>query len=347
MLTNMNIKELILAKIKEKRQIKSADIIKATGFSREYINRFLQELRDEGKIVLIGKSSASRYILADKKEIEKAKKEILEFKKDYKNLKFSEEDLVLKEIKRDAGIFIDLPKNIEDILEFSFLEMLNNAIEHSQSKEIKVFFSRDKKDIVFSIHDNGVGILNNIKTKKKLSGEMEAIEFLLKGKQTTAPETHTGQGIFFTSKIADTLSISSYGKNLRFINNIDDVLVEDSKSQLKGTKVLFIIEINSKRTTEKEFRKYTDEDFEFTKTKIVVKLYKIGTKFISRSEARRLVIGLDEFKEVLLDFKDVETVGQGFADEIFRVWQNKHIDIKIKYENANENIDFMIKRSKV
>ena len=341
----MNIKKLILAKIKQKGQIKSADIVKATSFSREYINRFLQELRDEGKIVLIGKSSASRYVLADKKEIEKAKKEILNFQKTYINKGLSE-DLIFGEVKKESGIFIDLPKNIEDILEFSFLEMLNNAIEHSQSKEIKVIISRDKKDIIFGIHDNGVGIFNNIKKIKKLSGEMEAIEFLLKGKQTTAPETHTGQGIFFTSKIADTLSIKSYGKNLRFVNNIDDIIVEDSKSILKGTSVIFVIDLKSKRTTEEEFRKYTNEDFEFTKTKVVVKLYKIGTKFISRSEARRLVIGLDEFKEVLLDFKDVETVGQGFADEVFRVWQNKHPDIEIKYENANESVEFMIKRSK-
>jgi len=340
----MNIKELILTKIKQKGQLKSADIIKATGFSRAYVNRFLQELRDEGKIILIGGTNKARYVLAEKKEIEKAKKENLDWQRTFKNRDLKE-DLILKQIKTETGIFLSLPKNIVNILEFSFLEMLNNAIEHSKSKEILVRIFKDKEDIVFVVRDWGIGIFNNIKNKKKLKNDLEAIEFLLKGKQTTDPKHHTGQGIFFTSKIADFFTIRSFKKILRFNNLLDEIYPEDSTAEHQGTRIVFRIGLKSKRNTETVFRKYTDEDFEFTKTKITVKLYKIGTKFISRSEARRLVIGLDEFKEVLLDFKDVETVGQGFADEIFRVWQNNHLDIKIKYTNANENVEFMIKRA--
>lgn len=340
----MDTKDLILSKIKEKGQLKSADLIKITGFSREYINRFLQELRDEGKIILIGKARSSRYVLAEKETIEKAKKEILEFQEIFKN-KNLKEDLVLKKIKRESGLFIDLPKNIEDILEFSFLEMLNNAIEHSDSKEIFVKFFKDGNDMVFIVRDWGVGIFNNIMKEKKINNKMEAVEFLLKGKQTTDPDKHTGQGIFFTSKLADFFIIASSKKILRFSNEVEDIFVEDSKSNKKGTKITFRIGLKSSRSAKKIFREYTDDDFEFTKTKIVVKLYKIGVKFISRSEARRLVVGLDQFKEILLDFKGVETVGQGFVDEIFRVWQNNNPDIKIKFENANENVNFMIKRA--
>jgi len=340
----MDIKKLILAKIKEKGQVKSADIIKATSFSRAYVNRFLQELRDEGKIILIGETNKVRYVFASQKEIEKAKKEILDWQRTFKN-KDLKEDLILKQVKKETGIFIDLPKNIVNILEFGFLEMLNNAIEHSKSKEIFVKMFKDKEDLVFTVRDWGIGIFNNIKNKKGLKNDLEAIEFLLKGKQTTDPKHHTGQGIFFTSKIADSFTIRSFKKILRFNSLLDEVFPEDSSAEHEGTRIVFRIRLKSKRTTEKVFRKYTDEDFEFTKTKITVKLYKIGVKFISRSEARRLVIGLDEFKEVLLDFKDVETVGQGFVDEIFRVWQNNHTDIKIKYVNANENVEFMIKRA--
>jgi len=68
--------------------------------------------------------------------------------------------------------------------------------------------------------------------------------------------------------------------------------------------------------------------------------------FISRSQARRVLTGLEKFKEITLDFSDVETIGQGFADEVFRVWKNNHPDIKINYQNTNENILFMIKRAK-
>ncbi len=49
---------------------------------------------------------------------------------------------------------------------------------------------------------------------------------------------------------------------------------------------------------------------------------------------------------IILDFKDVPIVGQAFADEIYRVFQHKHQNIKIKEENMSEAVRFMIERSK-
>jgi len=57
------------------------------------------------------------------------------------------------------------------------------------------------------------------------------------------------------------------------------------------------------------------------------------------------MIGLESFQDVLLDFEGVESIGQAFADEIFRVWQSNHPEIKITYINVNENVEFMIKRA--
>jgi len=46
-----------------------------------------------------------------------------------------------------------------------------------------------------------------------------------------------------------------------------------------------------------------------------------------------------------LDFRDLSTVGQGFVDEVFRVFQSKYPKIKITYTNANDDVRFMIERS--
>jgi hypothetical protein len=54
--------------------------------------------------------------------------------------------------------------------------------------------------------------------------------------------------------------------------------------------------------------------------------------------------GLDKFKNIVLDFDKVPTAGQGFADEIFRVFQSKHPDIVISSINTNEAVQFMIDR---
>ena len=131
---------------------------------------------------------------------------------------------------------------------------------------------------------------------------------------------------------------------LVYLNIINDLFIEDRKSH-PGTTVIFSINLNSKKTTKEIFDSFTNQEYEFSKTQVKVKLFRIGKNILSRSEARRVMISLDSFQEIILDFADVESIGQAFADEIFRVWQNNHFNIKISYINANENAEFMIRRA--
>jgi anti-sigma regulatory factor (Ser/Thr protein kinase)/biotin operon repressor len=341
---SQDLKKLILARIRKRGQVKVAEIVKATGFSRAYVNRKFQELRDEGKIVLIGKANQARYqSSAEKTTINKLMGFSDSFNRIYTNKHLSESE-VFDEIKKETKIFTKVNNNIETLVRYAFTELLNNAIDHSSSKEIRVKMTRDEVGIKFSVEDKGVGIFNHIKKKKKLKNTLEAIQDLTKGKLTTAPKAHTGEGIFFTSKVADTLVLVSENKKLTFNNILDDIFINDSFHSAKGTKARFIISLKSKKILTDIFKEYTDKTYEFSKTSVVVKLFKGGTEYISRSQARRILIGLEKFKVVVLDFLGVETVGQGFADEVFRVWQNNFPQIKIEYKNANQNIKFMIER---
>lgn len=339
----MDIRGLILRKLNKQKEIKVADIVKATGFTRAYINRFFQELKNENKIVLLGRANQARYVLAGSKEAREEKKGILSIRKFLKNVNLAE-DKVLAEIKQAGGIFLGLPKNVASVLNYAFTEMLNNAIEHSRSKNIVVKIKRAKSEVVFEVIDKGIGIFANVMRKRKLNDEMDAIGDILKGKQTTSPKEHSGEGIFFTSKVAGKLTITSHQKKLMFDNVLNDIFVADSK-HIVGTKVRFEISTNSKTELDKIFKEYTSDAFLFDKTRIVVDLYKMGAEFVSRSQARRIVSGLEKFKTIILDFKGVESVGQGFADEVFRVWQKNHPKIKIAPQNANENVQFMINRA--
>ena len=342
----MEIKKLILSKLIKQQKVKVSDIVKATGFSRAYINRFFQELRDEGKIVLLGRANKTRYVFAEKKAVRGEKKKILNFHCILRNKNLSE-DVILDEIKKNTGIFLNLHKNTVQILNYSFTEMLNNAIEHSKSKTVEIFMEKedDMTAIKFEVIDEGVGIFNNIKKKKKLHSELEAIQDLIKGKQTTSPKEHSGEGIFFTSKVGDKLVIQSSKKKLIFDNILNDIFIKDIKN-FKGTKIIFTINLKTKRDLNKVFRQYSGKLFEFNKTRAIVKLYKMDADYVSRSQARRILSGLEKFKIIMLDFKDIDTVGQAFTDEVFRVWKNHHPHIIIKYQNTNDNIEFMIKRAK-
>jgi hypothetical protein len=80
-------------------------------------------------------------------------------------------------------------------------------------------------------------------------------------------------------------------------------------------------------------------------TNRIIILKDIGGYNLARSEARRILSGLEKFHVVTLDFDRVETVGQGFADEIFRVFTNSFPKIKIVPINMNKEVQFMVTRA--
>ena len=108
-----------------------------------------------------------------------------------------------------------------------------------------------------------------------------------------------------------------------------------------------IFVIITERTTKEIFDEYTSDDFVFNKTKITVHLAKdyLGYDFVSRSLAKRILMNVEKFKIIVLDFENIDNIGQGFADEVFRVFKNKNPDITIVPVNMNEEIEFMINRA--
>jgi len=77
----------------------------------------------------------------------------------------------------------------------------------------------------------------------------------------------------------------------------------------------------------------------------VVRLSTFGLNLISRSEAKRIVRDLDESREIVLDFKGVDLVGQGFADEVFRVWARAHPETYLVPIEMNGPVEFMVERA--
>ena len=225
--------------------------------------------------------------------------------------------------------------------------MLNNAIEHSKSKDSELMIYLRENAMRFVIRDFGVGVFKNVKAKYHLVNELEAIQELLKGKTTTAPQLHSGEGIFFTSKIADLFILSSYGYRLRIDNRLPDIFVEPLGKKLTGTEVVFQIATDSPKHLNDVFQAYQNPtDLAFDKTRAYIKLFTAGTIYVSRSQAKRVLSGIPErnFREIVLDFAQVPTIGQAFADEIFRVFASSHPQIRLTPVNANEAVTFMTNR---
>jgi len=221
--------------------------------------------------------------------------------------------------------------------------MLNNAIEHSRTKTIDVRVVAEKDGVHFEIVDHGVGAFETVRAKLRLANVREALAEISKGKTTTMPERHSGEGIFFTSKAVSRFELDANGI-VWLVDNVRDDFTVETSTRSRGTRVGFVVPRKPKRTLRQVFDDYTVGD-SFARTRAVVRLFALGTDFVSRSEARRLLAGLDRFREVVFDFAHVTAVGQGFVDEVFRVWRAAHPAIVVSVENTNDDVAFMIRRA--
>ena len=130
-------------------------------------------------------------------------------------------------------------------------------------------------------------------------------------------------------------------------NNSKEFLYDDLKID-DGTYVYFKFNAHNQFQMAKKFNEFADGNG-FYKTIVPVKHLEENSQdvfYISRSQAKRLTAGFEKFKSVILDFNDVKEIGQAFADEVFRVYQNAHQTTKISFINANKNVKKMIERVK-
>ncbi len=343
----MSLTDSILMQLKKKGQVRSSELVREFGISRQYIAKVLSQLVRENRIVKTGSTKSAVY--ATHQYIRKhTPRETALYSKTLSNVHL-EEHILLDDIRTNFLPLLQCPDNIVSIFEYSFSEMMNNAIEHSSSKKIVFSVQLLQNILTFSIDDFGAGVFRNIMQKRKLQSEVEAIQDLMKGKITTAPSLHSGEGIFFTSKVSSKFTLESYGYQFIVDNSLPDVFIQECRGQKRGTKVTCSIRTTSKRLLNDVFRVYTDSttgDFGFNKTEIQIRLFALGGVHISRSQARRVLSGLEKFTVIIMDYDRVPTVGQAFADEVYRVFLRKHPHIVIEDSNMNDIVQFMVRRAR-
>ncbi|MGE0347960.1 STAS-like domain-containing protein [Hydrogenophaga sp.] len=242
-----------------------------------------------------------------------------------------------------------LPTNVKGIWNHAFTEMFNNAIDHSGSPHALVTIERTAASTSIHIDDEGVGIFKKLKQELDLESESHAIFELSKGKLTTDPKNHSGEGIFFTSRMLDLFTIMSGELYFSHRHDFSNDWLLDMGKPTSGTTVSMALNNHSSRTTRKVFDQYsgTDGDYGFNKTVIPVALAQYGEDaLVSRSQAKRVLARVNLFERVVFDFEGVREIGQSFADQIFRVYASEHPGIELTCINASPAVDAMIRRAK-
>jgi excisionase family DNA binding protein len=230
------------------------------------------------------------------------------------------------------------------IARYAFTELVNNAIDHSGGTKVSIRWEARADKLRAEIGDDGIGAFERIRIARALPDHRSALAELSKGKVTTQPDRHSGEGLFFTSRAADYFDLQANGLRWIVDNRRGDFAL-GSSSYAPGTLAIFEVDAATTRPLEDVFRPFTDEELGFSRSYVRVKLFEHGSSFVSRSEAKRLLAGLERFAEVELDFDKVESVGQGFADEVLRVWAKQHPQVRLIPTGMNDGVALMIGRA--
>ena len=329
------IREFILNAVREQSSGVIATAAKELGISRQTASRHVRSLVREGLLKTSGITKGQTYELAT---LTKSMNVIPVTPQ-------LEEDVVWR--NAIAPHLADIKENVLHICQYGFTEMVNNVVSHSDAAELIVEVEIDALLIKLMVMDNGIGIFNKLQQELGYEDPRHALLELSKGKVTSDPAQHTGEGIFFTSRMFDSFSMRSGRLFFATINRADDWLIEvEDREPFDGTFIKLEISTATDLTAKEIFDRFASEDaWDFSKTHVPIQLARFGREqLLSRSQARRVLARFDRFKEVLLDFREVEMIGQGFADEIFRVFQNAHPEINILAVNTSPDIDAMIRR---
>lgn len=303
------------------------------GVSRATSSNYLKRLVADGLLSAEGQTRAKTYRL--KPLVERSAVTIITPE--------TQDDTVWRQEIRPA--MVDVPENIMAICAYGFTEMFNNVLDHSGSDRCMWWYKQDARILELGIHDYGIGIFEKIKNDFALEDHRQALLELSKGKLSSDPSRHSGEGIFFTSRMFDRFHLIS--QKLSYIREQDDndQWLTDAREHLytQGTAVMMRIALDSTRTPKEVFRKYEGDDQGFSKTQVAVHLANYGDdQLVSRSQAKRVMARLDGFLEVVLDFQNVRAIGQGFADEVFRVFRENHPEVHLTYIRANLDVERMI-----
>jgi anti-sigma regulatory factor (Ser/Thr protein kinase) len=303
------------------------------GITRQGVNKHLQRLVSEGSLRQEGNTRSRQYTLAP----------LAEWIQAYPITAELEEHIVWSEhIKSALGT---LPENVMNIWNHGFTEMFNNAIDHSAGSRVTASIRKTAASTEMIVMDDGIGIFRKIQREKNLFDERHALLELSKGKLTTDPKRHSGEGIFFTSRMFDKFQILSGGTYFSHeIGDASDWLSQRVNPDDAGTAVFMTLQNHTSRTTRKIFDQFTSGDeVGFSKTVVPVRLAQYGHDLlVSRSQAKRLLARVELFKSVLFNFEGVESIGQAFADEVFRVFANEHPDMDLHAIRANSAVKRMI-----
>ena len=333
----------ILATARETTLLASASA-ERTGLSRVAVSRRIKKLVDAGYLIKTGRGTRPSYAPGDKRFW------LQHCSLDWVHQRGDETGVWERHV---SPLLQGVPAHVVNLANIAFTEMLNNALDHSQAQTLTLAAHVDGCRLQMVVADDGVGIFLQIAQALRLFDARLALLELAKGKFTTAPSGHSGMGVFVVSRMTDGFAIHSHGLTYDVHATTCPLptfawLPADGQGlhNAQGTVVRMDIALDTPRTAQDVYQRYFSPDHigkdAFHTTEVPVRLAQLGSHLTSRSQGKWVVERATQFKTVILDFDGVSLVGQGFVDEVFRVFASAHPQVQLKPVNMTIDVAKMV-----
>lgn len=250
----------------------------------------------------------------------------------------------------DFAPCFDLPPEVRRMTQHAFTELLNNAADHSGGSSVTVSMRQTPLQVQLLVSDDGCGLFERIERSFDIADPQLAMLELAKGKLTSAPDLHSGHGLFFTSRLADVFDIHANAAAFQCRAWERRAWRSGRAATRSGTSVYFALALDTTRTLAGVLRAHsaTLGGFDFERTHVPLHLIggtspgSDGGVLASRAEARRVAQRLMQFQCAELDFDGIADVGHGFADELFRVFSRQHPALELRPLAMNAVVAAMV-----
>jgi anti-sigma regulatory factor (Ser/Thr protein kinase) len=237
--------------------------------------------------------------------------------------------------RRDFAPCFDLPLAVLQMAQHAFTELVNNAVDHSGGHQVTVSVRQTPLQLQLLVSDDGCGLFHRIEQSFAIDDPALAMLELSKGKLTSAPDQHSGHGLFFTSRLADVFDIHANGSAWQR-RDWERRAWRQGKagavSARAGTSIYLAISLDTARTLDSLLQAHSASGtrYDFGRTEVSLQLMApVGAMLASRADAKRAVQRLDQFQHAELDFTGINSIGHGFADQLFRVFQREHPQLEL------------------
>ena len=237
--------------------------------------------------------------------------------------------------RHDFAPFFDLPPAVLQMAQHAFTELVNNAIDHSGGQQLTVSMRQTPLQLQLLVSDDGCGLFRRIAETFDIADPALAMLELNKGKLTSAPNRHSGHGLFFTSRLADVFDIhanDSAWQRRCWERRAWRQGKAGAVSARPGTSIYLAIALDTTRTMDGLLHAHSASgtSYDFGRTAVEMQLMApVGAMLASRADAKRAVQRLGQFQHADLDFTGISSIGHGFADELFRVFASEHPQVQL------------------